>query len=182
MLWCGNCLSATQQLHMTSSKIRFGARMHKMWVWQKNIHTCILNVESWMMEITLHQHLLLSKLTPVPWGITCNSLWTVHYGLANSLHVLPSTLHPKSPWYHQPPVGHAGKMKPLLNINTFDKSGKTAKEKKPVLCIHLGCNQAHINSTDEDKYMNKPCLVYLGTHAQLQADSLATRQHPSVSS
>lgn len=30
MLWCGNCLSATQQLRMTSSKIGFEKAMHSV--------------------------------------------------------------------------------------------------------------------------------------------------------
>lgn len=52
MLWCGNCLSALQQLHMTSSEIRFGARIRKMCEAKS---AAMLNLEIQSKDIMQHR-------------------------------------------------------------------------------------------------------------------------------
>lgn len=179
MLWCGNCLSAMQQLHMTSSKIRFETRIQDLCV-TKSIH--ILHLEFWTGDITYHQHHLQAKTTYIHYDTSLDSnLMALPIPWLSS----PPLCSAKSPCYWQDinpktsahqsirtdPLAHTCMQ---LHIRQLDSS--TAKEERQI-CAYILAVIGHTH-TGEDQHLNKTCLADLHTHSRMHRTHTHTHTAP----
>lgn len=177
MSWCGNCLSATQQLRMTSSWIRFGTRKHKLHMWQRTYtHAC------WM------------------WDKYGNNTASTPLATHTETHNLaPCGLYPMTvpiPWLSSPPLctpeafvtGRVTTLRHLhnrntnMNIWTYDSwtVRQPYRQGRFVAYVLAVISQTHKYS-EQPVEQTRPCTdTHTGhTHCS-HRDGLATRQHPSV--